>query len=158
MEFYYKLYDDITGDIMKKKNFLCSKGFTSADIMIAIIIILIFISIISTSFYNYYISVQGKNRRAMATNALIEVIENVEKLSYASVTTEEVNKVINDLKANKTIAEQYTVTATLTNYNQTAGNENKEDLIKILKVTVKFKVGKRDETKEITTLIKNKGE
>ena len=66
------------------KIFRCTsdKGFTTAEIIISIIIIIIFTSIITSTFYNYYVSIQSKNRKTVATNIIIDIIEKVEMIKY----------------------------------------------------------------------------
>lgn len=143
---------------MKKTNYIYSnKGFTTADLVVGIIIIILFISIITTSFYNYYISIQSKNRKAFATNIIIDVIENVEMMNYDDITIDSINDVINNVTTEGNISSGYTVTATLQKYNETEGNENKQDIIKILNVKVEYTVNNKQENIEIKRLIlKNK--
>ncbi len=87
------------------KIFKCTsnKGFTTAEIIISIIIIIIFTSIITSAFYNYYISIQSKNRKTIATNIVIDIIENVEMMKYEEVTQDKVNTLVQTLKDNGTI-------------------------------------------------------
>lgn len=137
---------------MKIQSYMDQRGVTSTDIIVAVAIIVLFVSVITTSFYNYYKSIQSKNRVTIATNIVIDVIENVEMLPYDEVNQENVNNVIDTLKKDGTILEQYTVTASIQNYNETEGNTDKKDLIKILKVKVVY--GENDiENLEITRLI-----
>ena len=138
---------------MKKLNLSKDKGFTTADLIIAIIIVL-FISIITTSFYNYYISVEAKNRRSIATNCIITVLENIEVMNYTEVTQEEINDLVNRLKQDGSIpASNYKITAELKKYNEIEGNEDKEDLIKIIKGRISYMVNNKEEKIEIRTLI-----
>lgn len=136
-----------------KINYKDNKAFTTADIIVAIIIIVLFSSIIATAYYNYYLSVTAKNRNAIATNCVIDVIENIEMMNYDEVTTITVNSKIQELYENKTLPEQYTLTATLEKYNETAGNTDKKDIIKILTVKAQYKVAKKDREIEIKRLI-----
>lgn len=136
-----------------KKIELNNKGFTTADVVIAVIILVLFVSIITTSFYNYYISTQSKNRRTIATNAIIDVIEKIETMNYDDVNRETVNKVIDSYVQDGTIQTGYTITADLQKYNETAGNEDKKDLIKILSVKAQYTINDKQENIEIKTLI-----
>lgn len=138
---------------MEKRKYMDNKGVTTADLVVAIIIIIMFVSIITTAFYNYYESIQSKNRKTIATNALIDVIENVEMLNYDDVTTEAVNNVITTLTKDGSIQSGYTLTATLQNYNETQGNTDKLDLVKILNVKVEYSIGNKKENIEMKTLI-----
>lgn len=138
---------------MKKQKLKSNKGITTGDIIISIIIIIMFISIITTSFYNYYLSTQSKTRRTMATNALIDIIENVEMMDYSDVDETAINTLIQEFISDGTIPSGYNVSFTLTNYNETENNTDKLDLIKILNVKVSYILNDKEETFEITRLI-----
>lgn len=131
-----------------------NKGFTTQEVIISIIIIILFISIITGGFYNYYISIQANTRRAVASNIIIDVIENVEIMNYDDITTNNIDTQIQKLKSENVIPNNYKIQFTLNNYNQTEGNQDKKDLIKILTVSVKYTVGNKEENYEITRLIK----
>ena len=131
------------------KNITKNKGFTTADIVISVIIIMLFIGIITTLYYNFYITTSSKNRNAMATNYLIDIIEETKILKYDDATEEAVQNII----TNANIPEGYTVTASIQKYNETEGNTDKIDLIKILKVNVQYTVGDKTEKIEMSTLI-----
>lgn len=139
--------------LMKKQKLKSNKGITTGDIIISIIIIIMFISIITTSFYNYYLSTQSKTRRTMATNALIDIIENVEMMDYSNVDETAINTLIQEFISDGTIPSGYNVSFTLTNYNETENNTDKLDLIKILNVKVSYILNDKEETFEITRLI-----
>ena len=113
---------------------------------------MLFVSVITTGFYNYYKSVQSKNRITIATNIIVDVIENVEMLKYDEVTKENIDNIVKNFESDGTISKSYTVTTDLQNYNETEGNTDKKDLIKILKVKVTY--GDNDiENFEVTRLI-----
>lgn len=137
---------------MKIQKYISQKGVTSADVIVAVVIIMLFVSVITTGFYNYYKSIQSKNRVTIATSIVVDIIENVEMLKYDEVTNENVNNIVETLKSDGTIPKPYTVIIDLQNYNETEGNTDKKDLIKILKVKVAY--GDNDiENLEITRLI-----
>lgn len=137
---------------MKIQKYTSQKGVTSADVIVAVVIIMLFVSVITTGFYNYYKSIQSKNRVTIATSIVVDIIENVEMLKYDEVTNENVNNIVETLKSDGTIPKPYTVIIDLQNYNETEGNTDKKDLIKILKVKVAY--GDNDiENLEITRLI-----
>lgn len=131
-----------------------NKGFTTQEIIISVIIIIIFVSIITSGFYNYYMTIQSKNRRTSATNIIIDVIENVEIMNYEDVTINNIQALIKSLEQDGTIYKPYKVSFTLQNYNEIEGNEDKKDLIKILKVSIQYTVNDKEEKYEITRLIK----
>lgn len=138
-----------------------NKGFTTADLAVAVVILMIFVSLIATAFYHYYMSVTQKNRSAMATNCAIDVIEQTKKMNYEEVTQESINQLIENLKKGIEIEsgntifipEPYEVTAQLEKYNETQGNTAKQDLIKRLTVTVQYVAGNKTETIQMSKLI-----
>lgn len=130
-----------------------NKGFTSQDVVISIIIIVIFVSIITTLFYNFYISTSAKNRNAIALNCIIDVIEQAKMLNYDELDQTKIGELLETLTSNKTIPNGYEVNVELQKYNELEGNTDKKDLIKILKVKVQYLVGQKTEKIEISTLI-----
>lgn len=130
-----------------------NKGFTAQDIVISIIIIVIFVSIITTLFYNFYLSTSAKNRNAIALNCIIDLIEEAKMLKYDQLDQTKIEELLGTLKLNKTIPNGYEVTVELQKYNELEGNTDKKDLIKILKVKVQYLVGQKTEKIEISTLI-----
>lgn len=130
-----------------------NKGFTSQDVVISIIIIVIFVSLITTLFYNFYISTSAKNRNAIALNCIIDVIEQAKMLNYDELDQTKIEELLETLTSNKTIPNGYEVNVELQKYNELEGNTDKKDLIKILKVKVQYLVGQKTEKIEISTLI-----
>lgn len=136
--------------ILKMKE---KKGFTAIDITISIIIIMLLVGIITTLYYNFYLTASARNRNAIATNCIIDVIERVKLMNYNDVNTENINELVQSLKEDKTLPEEYKVTVEIQNYNEQEKNVNKLDIIKILKVKVEYTVGQKKEKIEISTLI-----
>ena len=136
-----------------KEKIIRNKGFTMADVVISIVIIIIFVGIITTLFYNFYLSTSAKNRNAIALNCIIDVIEQAKMLNYDELEQTKIEELLGTLKSNKTIPNGYEVNAELQKYNELDGNTDKKDLIKILKVNVQYLVGQKTEKIEISTLI-----
>lgn len=136
-----------------KEKIIRNKGFTMADVVISIVIIIIFVSIITTLFYNFYLSTSAKNRNAIALNCIIDVIEQAKMLNYDELEQTKIEELLGTLKSNKTIPNGYEVNAELQKYNELDGNTDKKDLIKILKVKIQYLVGQKTEKIEISTLI-----
>lgn len=131
------------------KNIKQNKGFTTADIVVAVIIITIFVAIIANVFYNYYLTSSAKNRNAIATNLIIDILETAKSMKYEDISQESIEAQIE----NQSIPKEYTVTAELSKYNEIEGNYAKEDLIKILKVKVEYRLADKTEKIEISTLL-----
>lgn len=134
-------------------NFKSSKGFTAVDISVSILIIIIFVSIITSAFYNYYLSNTAVARNSSALNHVIDVIEEVEQMDYATLTDASVKSKLQELYSSKQIPEAYKITTNLVKYNTTVGNTSKRDLIKILTVKIEYKIGKNTQSFDIRRLI-----
>ena len=93
-----------------KKN----RGFTTADIVVAIVVMMIFVGMIATLFYNFYLSTTAKNRNAMATNYIVDVIEEIKAMNYDEVQKDtqdsnSINNLIQQLEATKQIPKEYII-------------------------------------------------
>ncbi len=136
------------------------KGFTTADIVISIIVIMIFVGMIVTLFYNFYLTTSAKNRNSIATNYLIDVIEEIKSMNYEEVQPDSnqnntINEMIKNLEVANNIPQQYQITGEIQKYNELEENTNKKDLVKILTVRVEYRIGKKIEKIEISTLLTN---
>ena len=149
---------------LKKNN-----GFTQADIVISIVILMLFTTLVSALFYNSYISSIKSKRHSEATTYLSKIFESIELISYDNLENE-IKDVINKIDSNKlsgTIVENgnaqenlstpYKAEVEIVNYNEMNGNTDKEDLVKLITVTIKYNsrkgkedtvTGKRLKTKE----------
>jgi len=133
-----------------------NRGFTTADVSISIIIVILFTFIIAGAYYNYYISNANIGRNSRALNYAIDVIETVEQMNYNDISNESVQTKVQDMYNNGTISQPYQVTTQIVKYNETDGNTDKEDLIKILTVQVEYAMGDKTESFDISRLIINK--
>ncbi len=135
-----------------------NRGFTTADIVVAIVVMMIFVGMIATLFYNFYLSTTAKNRNAMATNYIVDVIEEIKAMNYDEVQKDtqdsnSINNLIQQLEATKQIPKEYIITGEVQKYNETEGNTDKKDLVKILTIRVEYSLGKKTEKIEISTLL-----
>ena len=136
-----------------KKKYVLNKGIATGDIIIAITIVIMFVSVITTMFYSYYISITARNRANTAINIMIDIIENVKLASYNGLNDASLDDLITRFKNKGQIQSGYNVEANVQKYNEIAGNETKQDIIKILTVNVSYLVGDKNENLEIRTLI-----
>lgn len=157
--------------------FKSEKGFTGIDITVAIIIITIFVSIISVIFYNITLSSRKIERQTEATYIATDIIEQIKAYNYEDVVTtddlhtteiESINLTRNEnnesnfmkLKTSD-FKDGYNVTLKIQNYIPSENIDSQEniiisdtnDLVKIITVTVQYKVGKDTETVELKTRI-----
>lgn len=68
------------------------KGFTTVDISIAMIVVAMFVTIMSSVLYNVYLSSTEAKRTATALNYAVDIFETVgdKAISFSSITPEEV--------------------------------------------------------------------
>lgn len=141
---------------MKRSKLKNNQGFATSDALIAIIIIALFTGIISTLIYNIYISNSSLKRMSQANAYIVELFEYTEKLYYDEVNQENLMKYINDKYQEKDVRavsddsykveSQYKIIVNVNKYNETSGNEDKLDLVKEVTITVKYKLGDKDQT------------
>lgn len=134
-----------------------SKGIAATDGLIAILIISLFTGIIATILYNIYISNTSLKRMSRANLYIVDIFEYAEKIDYDNATEENLIQYFNNkyesegAKAYNSQEENnssYNVIIDVEKYNETEGNLDKLDLVEEITVTVKYKVGNRNQ--EIT--------
>ena len=82
------------------KNLKKNNGFTQADIVISIVILMLFTTLVSTLFYNSYVSSMSSKRHSEATTYLSKIFESTELISYDNLENEIID-VINKIDSNK---------------------------------------------------------
>ena len=143
------------------KNLKKNNGFTQADIVISIVILMLFTTLVSALFYNSYISSIKSKRHSEATTYLSKIFESTELISYNNLENEIID-VINKIDSDKlsgTIVENgnsqanlstpYKAEVEIMKYNQMEGNTDKEDLVKQITVTIKYN-SRKDKEETIT--------
>lgn len=141
---------------MKKIQLKKDGGFAASDALIAILIITLFTGIIATLLYNIYLSNTSLKRMSKANQYVIDVLEYADKIYYDDVEKESLKAYFNEKYYQNTevkstfIGEDepntpYKVIIDVQNYNELEGNENKLDLVKEITVTVKYKLGSRNQ-------------
>lgn len=143
------------------KNLKKNNGFTQADIVISIVILMLFTTLVSALFYNSYISSIKSKRHSEATTYLSKIFESTELISYNNLENEIID-VINKIDSDKlsgTIVENgnsqanlstpYKAEVEIMNYNQMEGNTDKEDLVKQITVTIKYN-SRKDKEETVT--------
>lgn len=146
------------------------KGFATSDALIAVLIIILFSGLIATISYNVYLSNSSIKRMSRATGYITNVFEYIDKEYYDNITVNGLKNYINNNQttfntANNLInissnnANEATTTIGNSNpaftmdiyieyYNKTQGNTDKLDLVKEITMTVKYKLGNKNQ--EIT--------
>ena len=149
--------------------FKSEKGFTGIDITIALIIVLLFMSLISVLLFNITKSSKSIERESEATYIATAIIESFKSKNYEDIKlTSEVNitnyldsnnnQIIPvktsgtvDLNDNRILIEQgYTANVIVVNYPED------EDLVKIITVRVQYKLAAETKTVELNTSVVRK--
>jgi len=143
------------------------KGFAVSDSLIAILIIILFSALIGTISYNIYLSNSSLKRMSKATGYIVDVFEYIEESNYENVTKEnlisyfnkkyyyEADEVTPKADAEVKIQEDgenidtlFKAEITVVKYNETEGNTEKLDLVQEITMTVKYRLGNKNQ--EIT--------
>jgi hypothetical protein len=140
------------------------KGFTAVDLTVSLVVILLSISVISMMFYNTYLSGAGLKRNVIATDYAINILETVEATDYELVDFSDEEQIlkqkIDDILGNSTSGtvingiysasiSGYDIKVEIEKYADRFATNEKEDYIKIIKVTIEYKLGKnKDATTE----------
>ena len=124
------------------------KGFTGVDIAISVVILMVFVTVITSMFYNLTVTSKRIERKTEATSIAIKTIETMKILEFDKLTEgmdlEDINNLISDKIE---VPNGYTVTVSV-------DNSTYADVIKIISVQVDYKMGKQEETINIETLVK----
>lgn len=141
-----------------KKN----KGLTGADVLLAVALIILFSGIITTISYNIYITASSLKRSSKATEYITSIFEYAKGIYYEEVTAENLLNEFNEKNSDNGVSayinddekpddKPYVVKISVEKYNETAGNEDKLDLIKEITVTVEYMLGKNTQTIQMKT-------
>lgn len=153
-------------DKIKENQVQSERGFTGIDITIAVIIIMLFVSIITGLTYNIYLATVSNELATKANSYLIQIFDKIDTISYeqivedskvesADVFIQKLQLALNqpNIKVergmnNTTYLDGYLIQVSVKNYNETVGKENKLDVIKIVEVKITYTVGKEIKTIE----------
>ena len=147
---------------MLKKDLKEQKGIMISDAMISILILFIFAGLVVSLMYNIVensakIKISSKHME-LAT----EIFEYAEKQDYEYVIADRLIEYINNknldyLSAGTTLENlttKYKIAIEVTPYNEIEGNEEKYDLVKIIKLKIQSNLENLNYYTEITTLKK----
>lgn len=136
-----------------------NKGLTGVDVAVSIVILLIFVSFITSLFYNLSNTSKRIEKKATATNLAIEVIEAMKATEFttlAGYTADQKEMTADDITnlTGKvlTIPNGYTVKISIKNPND---DDNMGQVIKIITSEISYTENKKVETVKIETLVKN---
>lgn len=130
---------------MKKVNLKANSGFTMTDLIIALLIFSIFTGLIGTLMYSSVkVNVQTKMAGA-AANYAIQILEDIDKMSYEGVT----NGMEDYYRTKLLLPTGFDLLIEVSNYND---GTDKEDLIKIVQLTISYKIANSSEKLRIEKL------
>ena len=152
-----------------------SNGYTVVDALGAILIIVLFVSLIATISYNIYIANSSLKRMSQAKSYIMDIFGYIDKNYYDDINNENLMKYFNnkyyyeqdkvtikkDAKVKilndeiENVDVPYKIIIRITKFNETTGNEEKLDLVKEIEVEIKYKVGNKDQKINMKT-IKNR--
>lgn len=123
-----------------------NKAATLTDVVIGLLILILFTGILTTSFYKIYSHNMSIRMNAVAVDYTIKILEDIDRMPYEKVT----NSLNNTIIENYSIKEGYTAKLDIKNYNE--DDETKEDLIKIVTLTINYKSVNGDESYSVKKL------
>lgn len=124
------------------------KGFAGSDIIISVIILFIFVSLISTMFYNFNISGKEVERRSEAVNIAVSEIEQIKINGFSQLIN-------NDISCEKETVDGkdgYYKTITVEDYSETDTTKQK-DVVKRVKVKITYKFKNQEQNVELSTIL-----
>ncbi len=111
-----------------------NKAVMGVDIVVSIVVLSLFAGIIAGMFAELFIQNVSIRMDAIAVNYAVTILEDTDRLSYAEVTTENMMKNVEE--GRYYMADNYTANIEVTNYSDM--DSSKEDIIKIVKVTISY--------------------
>ena len=124
------------------------KGFAGSDIIISVIILFIFVSLISTMFYNFNISGKEVERRSEAVNIAVSEIEQIKINGFSQLIN-------NDISCEKKAVDGkdgYYKTITVEDYSETDTTKQK-DVVKKVNVKITYKFKNQEQNVELSTIL-----
>ena len=121
------------------KKFKENRAATMTDVVMGVMIFIMFTGILTSGFYNIYRHNSAIRLNAIAVDYAVKILEDIDRMTYEEVT----NDLNNELDEKYGIKGSYKVSLDVKNYNE--DDEQKQDIIKIVNVTVKYNVAKKEE-------------
>ena len=135
-------------------HFKSEKGFTGSDTAVALIIIFIFISVMTTLSYNFITSNKELERRSDATDIAIDEIEQIKNNSfniYEGKSQTNNNSFICENQAVEGKQGYYKTIEVVDYADITEGKQ--EDIVKKVIITISYKFKNQEQKVELSTVI-----
>ena len=91
-----------------------NNGFTLVDLALAMVVIIVFVSVMTSIMYSLYISTTEANRTAVAVNYAVDIFEKIGFMPYININVNNVLTSISETK-NIKIIDENEATATIRN-------------------------------------------
>ncbi len=91
-----------------------NNGFTLVDLALAMVVIIVFVSVMTSIMYSLYISTTEAKRTAVAVNYAVDIFEKIGIMPYINVNVNNVLTSISETK-NIKIIDENEATATIRN-------------------------------------------
>lgn len=134
------------GGKMKKVKLKSNRGVTITDVVVAVIILSVFTGVVGNL---YYLIAKNNNLIKYNTVAVynaIKIAEDIDKISYDEVT-EDLNT---NIKDRYNIPEGFSAQVKVVKYSDE--DSTKQDIIKRVNITIKYKFLKEDKTYNLEKL------
>lgn len=128
-----------------------NKGYVAADAVLGISIFIMLSTLAILLLMNIYNTNLSMHRASMATNYAVEILENAKLLDYTDANLQEGQYEGKNLLG-VNLSENYNAKLNIKDYNKIEGNENKENLIKILELNIEYQDGNLTKNIKINTL------
>ena len=130
-----------------------NKGYTGVDISIAIIIIMIFIPTLMAISYSIQKTSNDVKRKADAITIATEILETSKTIAYENLDNMEEESYISLLETKYSKEVSYDINIEVENYYpEEVSEEDREDLVKKIKVIVTYPIGNKTKSIDISTL------
>lgn len=113
------------------KKIKTNKASTLLDVVTGMAILILFIGILTTTFFQIYKYNMSIRLNAVAVNYTIKILEDIDKMPYEDVTNE-----LNNSLNKYNIENNFNVSLDIQNYNK--DDASREDIIKIVTITMKY--------------------
>ena len=114
-----------------------NKGITTVDIGLALIIVVLFATAMTSLFYNAYLSSTEAKRTANGLNYAVDIFENIANKDFSSVTPISALSGIKEIEGVSS-SQTGSATAKIGTYNITLNIKNYKDTDKIKIITLKI--------------------
>ena len=133
-------------------NIKSNKGFTGADVTVAVLIVTVFAGVIAALYQNYSLTSKQIERKAQAVDYAVQTIEEIKENSakYFDATNgpKEQITVYDELIENTGLKK----VATLKDYSM-ENAEAQTGYVKLVNVKIDYKVGNKEQSVELNTII-----